>query len=86
MIPILPIPPQSFPSDAQIAWAELTRVLKLYHAQVVTGPGISGYTTSGTVPTSATIDLGSITVTAVAHTVVKLLHDLQKKNLIKVVS
>jgi hypothetical protein len=62
----------------------LVRVLNLYHGQVVTGPGVTGYAVSGTVPTSATIDLGNITVTAVAQTVVKLLNDLQSKGLVKV--
>lgn len=86
MKPILPLPPSSIPPDAQMAWAELNRVLSLYHAQVVTGPAIAGYTLTGTTPTSATLDLGSINVTAVAITVAKLISDLQSKNLIKVQS
>ena len=84
MKPLLPLPPLSLPVDAQMAWGELVRVLNLYHGQVVTGPAVTGYTVSGTVPTSATIDLGSINVTAVAYTLVKLLNDLQGKGLIKV--
>ncbi len=84
MKPLLPLPPPSLPPDAQSAWGELVRVLNLYHGQVVTGPGVTGYAVSGTVPTSATIDLGNITVTAVAQTVVKLLNDLQSKGLVKV--
>ena len=84
MKPLLPVPPLSLPPDAQSAWGELVRVLNLYHGQVVTGPGVTGYAVSGTIPTSATIDLGSINVTAVAYTVVKLLNDLQSKGLIKV--
>jgi hypothetical protein len=84
MKPLLPLPPLSLPPDAQSAWGELVRVLNLYHGQVVTGPGVTGYAVSGTVPTSATIDLGNITVTAVAQTVVKLLNDLQSKGLVKV--
>jgi hypothetical protein len=67
-----------------MAWNEMVRVLTLYHTQVVVGPGVTGYAVSGTVPTSATIDLGNITVTAVAQTVVKLLNDLQSKGLVKV--
>jgi len=50
----------------------------------VTGPAVTGYAVSGTIPTSATIDLGNINVTAVAYTVVKLLNDLQDKGLVKV--
>jgi hypothetical protein len=84
MKPLLPLPPLSLQPDAQSAWGELVRVLNLYHGQVVTGPGVTGYAVSGTVPTSATIDLGNITVTAVAQTVVKLLNDLQSKGLVKV--
>lgn len=84
MKPLLPLPPFSLQPDAQNAWGELVRVLNLYHSQVVTGPGVTGYTVSGTIPTSATIDLGSITVTAVANTLVKLLSDLQSKGLVKV--
>jgi hypothetical protein len=84
MKPLLPLPPLSLPPDAQSAWGELVRVLNLYHGQVVTGPGVTGYAVSGTIPTSATIDLGSINVTAVAYTVVKLLNDLQSKGLVKV--
>lgn len=84
MKPILPIPPQSLPLDAQLSWAEMNRVLNVYHTQVVTGPAITGYTVSGTIPTSATLDLTSINVTAVANTLAKLLNDLQAKNLIKV--
>ena len=84
MKPLLPLPPPSLPADAQSAWGELVRVLNLYHGQVVTGPGVTGYAVSGTIPTSATIDLGSINVTAVAYTVVKLLNDLQSKGLVKV--
>lgn len=85
MKPILPLPPPSLPADAQMAWAELNRVLGIYHTQVVTGPAISGYAVSGTAPTSVTLDLNSVNVTAVANTVAKLLLDLQAKNLIKVV-
>jgi hypothetical protein len=84
MKPLLPLPPLSLQPDAQSAWGELVRVLNLYHGQVVTGPGVTGYAVSGTVPTSASIDLGNITVTAVAQTVVKLLNDLQSKGLVKV--
>ena len=84
MKPLLPLPPLSLPPDAQSAWGELVRVLNLYHGQVVTGPGVTGYAVSGTIPASATIDLGSINVTAVAYTVVKLLDDLQSKGLVKV--
>ena len=84
MKPLLPLPPPSLPPDAQGAWGELVRVLNLYHGQVVTGPGVTGYAVSGTIPASATIDLGSINVTAVAYTVVKLLDDLQSKGLVKV--
>lgn len=84
MKPLLPLPPSSLMPDAQSAWGELVRVLNLYHGQVVTGPGVTGYAVSGTIPASATIDLGSINVTAVAYTVVKLLSDLQDKGLIKV--
>jgi hypothetical protein len=84
MIPLLPLPPQSLQPDAQRSWGELVRVLNLYHGQVVVGPAVTGYTVSGTVPTSATIDLGSINVTAVAYTLVKLLNDLQSKGLVKV--
>ena len=84
MKPLLPLPPPSLPPDAQSAWGELVRVLNLYHGQVVSGPGVTGYAVSGTIPTSATIDLGSINVTAVAYTVVKLLNDLQSKGLVKV--
>lgn len=84
MKPLLPLPPPSLPPDAQSAWGELVRVLNLYHGQVVTGPGVTGYAVSGTIPTSATIDLGSINVTAVAYTVAKLLNDLQSKGLVKV--
>jgi len=84
MKPLLPLPPVSLPPDAQSAWGELVRVLNLYHGQVVTGPGVTGYAVSGTIPASATIDLGSINVTAVAYTVVKLLDDLQSKGLVKV--
>jgi hypothetical protein len=62
----------------------MTRLLNIYHTQVVTGPAVTGYAVSGTVPTSATIDLGSITLSAVAFTVVKLLTDLQSKGLVKV--
>lgn len=74
----------SLPPDAQMAWGEMVRLLNIYHTQVVTGPAVTGYAVSGTIPTSATIDLGSINVTAVAYTVVKLLSDLQDKGLIKV--
>jgi len=84
MKPLLPLPPSSLPSDAQAAWGEMTRLLNIYHTQVVTGPAVTGYAVSGTVPTSATIDLGSITLSAVAFTVVKLLTDLQSKGLVKV--
>ena len=84
MKPLLPLPPPSLPPDAQSAWGELVRVLNLYHGQVVTGPGVTGYAVSGTIPASATIDLGNITVTAVANTLVKLLSDLQDKGLVKV--
>ena len=84
MKPLLPLPPLSLQPDAQSAWGELVRVLNLYHGQVVTGPGVTGYAVSGTVPTSASIDLGNITVTAVAQTLVKLLNDLQSKGLVKV--
>ena len=84
MRPLLPTPPMSLPPDAQMAWGEMVRLLNIYHGQVVTGPAVTGYAVSGTVPTSATIDLGSINVTAVAYTVVKLLNDLQSKGLIKV--
>lgn len=84
MKPLLPLPPSSLMPDAQQAWGEMVRVLNLYHTQVVTGPGVTGYAVSGTVPTSATIDLGSINVTAVAYTLVKLLSDLQDKGLVKV--
>lgn len=84
MKPLLPLPPQSLPLDAQLAWGEMTRVLNIYHTQVVTGPGVTGYAVSGTIPTSATIDLGSINVTAVAYTLSKLLVDLESKGLIKV--
>jgi hypothetical protein len=82
--PLLPLPPSSLPLDAQVAWGEMTRLLNIYHTQVVTGPAVTGYAVSGTVPTSATIDLGSITLSAVAFTVVKLLTDLQSKGLVKV--
>lgn len=85
MKPLLPLPPSSLPPDAQSAWGELVRVLNLYHGQVVTGPGVTGYSISGTVTASATLDLGSVNVTAVAQTLGKLLMDLQSKNLIKVV-
>lgn len=84
MKPLLPLPPASLPPDAQVAWGEMTRLLNIYHTQVVTGPAVTGYAVSGTVPTSATIDLGSITLSAVAFTVVKLLTDLQSKGLVKV--
>ena len=84
MKPLLPLPPNSLMPDAQQAWGEMVRVLNLYHGQVVTGPAVTGYAVSGTVPTSATIDLGSINVTAVAYTLVKLLSDLQDKGLVKV--
>lgn len=84
MKPLLPTPPLSLPVDAQMAWGEMVRLLNIYHTQVVTGPAVTGYAVSGTVPTSATIDLGSINVTAVAYTVVKLLNDLQSKGLVKV--
>ena len=84
MKPLLPTPPLSLPADAQRSWGELVRVLNLYHGQVVTGPAVTGYAVSGTIPTSATIDLGNINVTAVAYTVVKLLNDLQGKGLVKV--
>ena len=84
MKPLLPLPPSSLPPDAQASWGELVRVLNLYHGQVVTGPGVTGYAVSGTIPASATIDLGSINVTAVAYTLVKLLSDLQDKGLVKV--
>lgn len=84
MKPLLPLPPASLPLDAQVAWGEMTRLLNIYHTQVVTGPAVTGYAVSGTVPTSATIDLGSITLSAVAFTVVKLLTDLQSKGLVKV--
>ncbi len=84
MKPLLPLPPSSLPLDAQVAWGEMTRLLNIYHTQVVTGPAVTGYAVSGTVPTSATIDLGSITLSAVAFTVVKLLTDLQSKGLVKV--
>jgi hypothetical protein len=82
--PLLPLPPSSLPLDAQAAWGEMTRLLNIYHTQVVTGPAVTGYAVSGTVPASATIDLGSITLSAVAFTVVKLLTDLQSKGLVKV--
>lgn len=85
MKPVLPLPPVSFLPDQRTAWNELVRVLDLYHNQVVTGPGVTGYQVSGTIPTSATIDLGNITVTAVAETVVKLLSDLSNKGLIGVI-
>jgi len=84
MKPLLPLPPPSLAADAQLAWGEMVRVLTLYHGQVVTGPAVTGYAVSGTVPTSATIDLGNINVTAVAFTMVKLLNDLQDKGLVKV--
>ena len=84
MKPLLPLPPASLLPDAQRSWGELVRVLNLYHGQVVTGPAVTGYAVSGTVPTSATIDLGNINVTAVAYTLVKLLSDLQDKGLVKV--
>ena len=84
MKPLLPLPPSSLPLDAQVAWGEMNRLLNIYHPQVVTGPAVTGYAVSGTVPTSATIDLGSITLSAVAFTVVKLLTDLQSKGLVKV--
>lgn len=84
MKPLLPLPPSSLPPDAQVAWGEMTRLLNIYHTQVVTGPAVTGYAVSGTVPASATIDLGSITLSAVAFTVVKLLTDLQSKGLVKV--
>lgn len=84
MKPLLPLPPSSLPLDAQVAWGEMTRLLNIYHTQVVTGPAVTGYAVAGTVPTSATIDLGSITLSAVAFTVVKLLTDLQSKGLVKV--
>lgn len=84
MKPLLPLAPRSLPPDAQMAWNEMVRVLNLYHGQVVVGPAVTGYTVSGTIPASATLDLGSITVTAVADTLVKLLSDLQKKGLVKV--
>jgi hypothetical protein len=84
MKPLLPLPPTSLPVDAQLAWGEMIRVLNLYHGQVVTGPAVTGYTVSATVPASATLDLGTVTVTAVANTLVKLLTDLQSKGIVKV--
>lgn len=50
----------------------------------MTGPGVTGYAVSGTIPTSVSIDLGNITVTAVAQTLVKLLSDLSNKGLLGV--
>jgi len=84
MKPIFPLAPYSFQPDEAQAWNEMVRVLTLYHTQVVTGPGVTGYAVSGTIPTSATLDLGSINVTAVAYTVAKLLKDLEIKGLLKV--
>lgn len=84
MKPVLPLPPVSFEPDARTAWSELIRVLDIYHTQVVTGPGVTGYAVSGTIPTSVSVDLGNITVTAVAQTLVKLLSDLSNKGLLGV--
>lgn len=84
MRPLLPLPPQSLPPDAQATWGEMNRVLNLFHTQVVTGPAVTGYTVSATIPTTATLDMGSITVSAVAYTLIKLLTDLQSKGIVKV--
>lgn len=85
MKPVLPLAPATFTPDLRSSWNEMVRVLDIFHTQVVTGPGVTGYAVSGTIPTAVSIDLGNITVTAVAETVVKLLNDLSSKGLIGVV-
>lgn len=84
MKPVLPLAPATFTPDHRSSWNELVRVLDIFHTQVVTGPGITGYTVSGAIPASATVDLGNINVTAVANTLVKLLSDLNSKGILGV--
>jgi len=83
--PVLPNAPPSLPQDAQQTWNETMRTLALFHNQVHWGLSGQNYTVSGTVPTSTTLDLGTVNVTAVAQTLAKLLIDLKKSGVLDVI-
>jgi hypothetical protein len=93
MSPILP----EFPSNInnlqdaerwkrlEYAWNESQRILALFLNEVPHGVIGDQYTVSGTIPASVTLDMTSITATAVAQTMAKLLHDLRLAGILNVV-
>ena len=61
------------------------RILRLFHNQVHWGLAGQNYTVKGTVPTSVTLDLTSVTTTAVAQVLAKLLIDLKNDGSLNVI-
>jgi hypothetical protein len=68
----------------QEQWNESMRILSQFHNIVHKGLVGQEYTVSGTVPVSAHVDMTSITVTAVAETLTRLLIDLKKSGILEV--
>lgn len=66
-------------------WNESLRILSQFHQKVHQGMIGTEYTVSGTAPTSATIDLGNINLTATTQTVAKLLHNMAQSGILKVI-
>lgn len=81
--PVLPEFPNS-PEDLRFSWNEMVRVLGLFHGRIPSTPCGTGYTIIGTIPTSVVLDLTSITVTATAQVLAKLLHNLGQCGIIEV--
>lgn len=84
--PILPQAPTGWSSDQQRLWNEQSRILSLFLDRVLWGCISEQYTISAatSVPTSVTLDMTSITVTAVAQTLARLLLDLKNSGTINV--
>jgi hypothetical protein len=75
--PILPNAPSSLPADAQKTWDETMRILTKFHGRVHWGQMATGYNVTGQVSVSASIDLNTPNVTAVAQCLGKLIWDLK---------
>lgn len=84
MVAPLPTAPKDFTPEQRRKWNLLIETLenrdRLYHQGLIG----NGYTVSGTVPTTATIDLASIEVTATTRMLVKLIKDLRSQGILDV--
>lgn len=82
--PVLPRAPQGVDPQITATINEYNRILQSFFQTVHAGLSGDQYTVSGNVTSSVTIDLGSIELTAVANTLVRLLIDLKKSGILDV--